>query len=353
MDFAHELTRWYDLHKRDLPWRKTKDPYFVWLSEVILQQTRVAQGMSYYHHFTERYPTVFQLASASDDDVMKSWQGLGYYSRARNLLRTARAIADANGVFPGNSNDLSKLPGIGPYTAAAIASFCFDEAVPVIDGNVMRVLSRYFGIDIPIDTPHGSIALRALAHSSLDQQQPGLYNQAIMEFGALQCKPGLPNCNVCPLVSTCCAARDNRQTELPVKIKKTQVKDWFIHYFLVGNKDRFILHRRPENGIWGGLYELPCVESDKKISKKVAFALFQKTHSGWAGDCRPVACGDAIEHQLTHRKIIATFSYVNTHFKRHHKLPDGYRFVSADEFQDLGISRLTEKGLQQGLLDLL
>ena len=353
MDFAHELTQWYHLHKRDLPWRKTNDPYFIWLSEVILQQTRVAQGLSYYHHFTQKYPTVFQLAAASDDDVMKSWQGLGYYSRARNLLRTARTIAAANGKFPQSSIGLNKLPGIGAYTAAAIASFCFNEAVPVIDGNVMRVLSRYFGVDTPIDTPNGVKMLRALAESSLDKQQPALYNQAIMEFGALQCKPRVPDCAVCPMVTSCCAARDHRQEELPIKIKKTKVKEWFIHYYLVGSKDAFILRRRSENGIWGGLYELPCIESDKKMTTKAATSVFKKTYSGWGADNTPVTCAKAIEHQLTHRKIIATFSYMPVQLKSDLQLPDGYRFVRADELQQLGISRLTEKGLEQGLLDLL
>lgn len=353
MDFAHELTQWYLFHKRDLPWRKTNDPYFVWLSEVILQQTRVAQGMSYYHHFTQKYPTILQLAAASDDDVMKSWQGLGYYSRARNLLRTARTIAAANGIFPQNSGELRKLPGVGPYTAAAIASFCFDEATPVVDGNVIRVLSRYFGIDTAIDTPEGLKLIHELAESSLDKQQPALYNQAIMEFGALQCKPGIPDCMVCPMVTTCCAARENRQEELPVKIKKTKIKEWYIHYFLIGNKDGFILRRRPENGVWGGLYELPCAESDKKISMPEGLSIFKNAHPEWNICGKAMMMGNEIEHQLTHRKIVATFSFIKTNLVRDFEIPAGYRIVNAGDLQQLGVSRLTEKGFEQGLLNCL
>jgi A/G-specific adenine glycosylase len=353
MDFTRELTQWYDLYQRDLPWRKTKDPYLVWLSEIILQQTRVVQGLSYYHHFAEKYPTVYHLASAPDDDVMKSWQGLGYYSRARNLLRTARVIAADDGKFPKQSKDLRKLAGIGPYTAAAIASFCFNEAVPVIDGNVIRVLSRYYGVTDPVDTPGGLKMLHALAETSLDKYQPALYNQAIMDFGALQCKPGIPDCNTCPMVTNCYAARNNQQEELPVKIKKTKVKDFFIHYYIVGNKDGFMLRRRPENSIWGGLYELPCVESPKKISIKTAYTIFKKSHSPWVCEHEPSMRGDAIQHQLTHRRITATFNYIKTNLKSDLPLPEGYRIVNVEELRQLGVSRLTEKGLEQGLLDLL
>lgn len=268
MDFKKKLTYWYSINKRDLPWRNTKNPYHIWLSEIILQQTQVKQGLPYYDAFIKQYPTVFDLANASEEEVLKLWQGLGYYSRARNLHTTAKYVAfELNGKFPDNYKDLLKLKGVGDYTASAIASIAFNEVAAVVDGNVYRVLSRYFGIKTPINSTSGIKEFKKLASSIIDREQPALFNQAIMEFGATQCKPKKPDCIVCPLNESCVALQKNLIDVLPVKLKKTKVKTKFFNFLVcIDNNNKTILEKRTSKGIWQNLYQFPLIESDKSLS---------------------------------------------------------------------------------------
>lgn len=263
------LLSWYLKNKRDLPWRKTKDPYLVWLSEIMLQQTRVAQGLPYFMSFTSNFKTVFDLAKADESMVLKLWQGLGYYSRARNLHFTAKQVANEfNGVFPKNYKELLKLKGIGDYTASAIASVCYDEPVAVVDGNVYRVLARYFGIHTPINSSKGIKEFKALAQTLIDASQPGIYNQAIMDFGALQCKPQNPLCDSCPLSGSCVALDKKLIKELPVKEKKIKVKKRYFNYLVVVTDDnKTIVEQRVGKGIWQGLYQFPLIETTAPISE--------------------------------------------------------------------------------------
>lgn len=263
------LLTWYFKNKRELPWRKTKDPYWVWLSEIMLQQTRVAQGLPYFIKFTEEFETVFDLAEADENKVLKLWQGLGYYSRARNLHFTAKYVAkELDGIFPKNHKELLKLKGIGDYTASAIASVCFDEVVAVVDGNVYRVLSRYFGIKTPINSTKGVKEFKELAQELIDKSRPGIYNQAIMDFGALQCKPQNPLCDSCPLSDSCIALERQEIKELPVKDKKTKVKKRYFNYLVIVTNDKqTILEERKDKGIWQGLYQFPLIETKESISE--------------------------------------------------------------------------------------
>lgn len=269
MIFSNTLIYWYLQNSRELPWRKTKNPYYIWLSEIMLQQTRVAQGLSYYLKFTSTFPTVFDLANADESTVLKMWQGLGYYSRARNLHFTAKQIAnDFNGEFPSTYKEIIKLKGIGDYTASAIASICFDENTAVVDGNVYRVLSRYFGIDTPINSSVGIKEFKKLAQTLIDETQPGTFNQAIMDFGAIQCKPKKPLCMFCPFADGCVALQKNLIETLPVKEKKVKVKNRYFNYLVIKTNDnKTILSERKGKGIWQGLYQFPLIESDKNINK--------------------------------------------------------------------------------------
>ncbi len=268
MDFARLITRWYKENKRDLPWRNSKDAYFIWLSEIILQQTRVAQGTPYYLAFTENFPTVFDLANASEQEILKLWQGLGYYSRARNLHQTAQFLTSHfNGEFPNNYDELLKLKGVGEYTAAAIASFCFDEAVPVVDGNVFRVLARVFNIQTDIQSAGAKKEFKALAQELMPKKESALFNQAIMEFGALQCVPKSPNCTVCPLNQGCLAFRDKLVDSLPVKQKKLKIKQRFFNYIVfVDESGHSIIQKRHAKGIWHNLYEFPLIETSNSLT---------------------------------------------------------------------------------------
>lgn len=268
MNFSKILTYWYSVNKRDLPWRNTKDPYFIWLSEIILQQTQIKQGLPYYDSFISKFPTVFDLAAADEGEVLKLWQGLGYYSRARNLHHTAKVVAkELNGIFPKTYKDLIKLKGIGDYTASAIASICFNEPTAVVDGNVYRVLSRYFGIDTPINSTQGIKEFKSLATPLVDTNNPGDYNQAIMEFGATQCKPQNPDCEVCPLNDGCVALQKSLVGSLPVKLKKTKVKDKYFNFLVFISSDKkTVFEQRTSKGIWQNLYQFPLVESKVSLT---------------------------------------------------------------------------------------
>jgi len=264
--FSTHIVEWYQLNLRDLPWRNTQNPYHIWLSEIILQQTRVAQGLPYYNKFVTHFPTVQDLAKAEEETVLKLWQGLGYYSRARNLLVAAKmVINNYNGIFPRTYSELIKLKGIGIYTASAVASFSNNEPVAVVDGNVYRVISRFLGIFTPINSTEGEKEFKKIAFSLLDTQNPATHNQAIMEFGALCCTPKKPNCLFCPLQKDCYSFRKNTIDQLPVKLKKTKITQKHFSYLILKNKKKEIfIHKRILKGIWQHLYEFPLVVNEKK-----------------------------------------------------------------------------------------
>jgi len=271
--FNKAVTGWYLENKRDLPWRQEKDAYKIWLSEIILQQTQVAQGLNYYIQFTRKYPTVKHLAQASEDEVLRLWQGLGYYSRARNLHASAKMILkDFKGVFPASHAEIRQLKGVGDYTAAAIASFAYGLPYAVVDGNVYRVLSRVFGIKTPIDSPKAKKEFQQLANELLDQKDPATYNQAIMEFGSQYCKPMNPDCGKCILCTKCYAYKTTAVSELPVKAKKAKIRNRYFNYLLLTDKNKnILLHKRSGGDIWEGLYEFNLIETDKVVSQDVLF----------------------------------------------------------------------------------
>ncbi len=308
MNFTNVLIAWYLQHKRELPWRDTLDPYPIWLSEIILQQTRVAQGMPYFFSFLEAFPTVSDLADAPEEKVLKLWQGLGYYSRARNLHQTAQHITyELGGKFPGNYAGLLKLKGVGDYTAAAIASFAYAEAVPVVDGNVFRVLSRFFGIATDISGAPARKEFATLARTLMPDDDPATFNQALMEFGALQCVPKNPDCAICPLNDGCVALRDGKVDKLPVKSKKTKVRTRFLNYLVVRDSaGRSVVQKRTGKGIWRNLYEFPLVETnaaatDQWIADRAA-QLFR--------EIAYVTRRQTVNHKLTHQNLHITFWHV-------------------------------------------
>ena len=303
--FASVLLKWYEEHKRSLPWRDTKDPYRIWISEIILQQTRVVQGYDYYLRFLERFPDVFVLAAASEDEVMQQWQGLGYYSRARNLHAAAKTIA-ALGHFPTTYEEIRTLKGVGDYTAAAISSFAFGLPTAVVDGNVYRVLARHFGIFTPIDTTMGKRVFRELAQQLLDEQHPGDYNQALMDFGALQCTPQSPQCTDCPLANTCVAFSTDSVDQLPVKSKKTEVKTRYFVYLYIRCEGKILLHRRGAGDIWQGLYEPPLFE----FNHKAEFDEVVRS-ADLPLDSRYRLVAEGVKHVLTHRVLLADCYEVN------------------------------------------
>lgn len=311
MSFTNLLIQWYLQNKRDLPWRNSKNPYKVWLSEIILQQTRVAQGLPYFDSFLNTFPTIFDLANASEQEVLKLWQGLGYYSRARNLHATAKMIVNEyNGAFPNTFEGLKKLKGVGDYTAAAIGSFCFNIPVPVVDGNVYRVLSRYFGIETDIASSKAFKEFYELSKSLLDIQQPDIYNQALMEFGALYCVPQNPNCDACIFSESCVAKKQSTVKNLPVKSKKIKIKNRFFNYLVIkDNQHHFKINQRLHKDIWQHLYEFELIETAKEESiewvEKTAKNLlrdsiiefYQINHQ-------------TIQHKLTHQNLFISFFMV-------------------------------------------
>ncbi len=310
MNFSNLLTHWYLQNKRDLPWRNTTNPYFIWLSEIMLQQTRVAQGMPYFESFTTAFPTVFDLANASEEQVLKLWQGLGYYSRARNLHKTAQFVAtELNGVFPDNYLDLLKLKGVGEYTAAAIASFSYHEAVPVVDGNVFRVLSRYFDIETDIAAASAKKEFAALAYELMPKNNPALFNQAIMEFGALQCVPKSPNCGICVFNSSCAALQQKKVNQLPVKSKKLKTRNRFFNYLVVSDEnENTIIQKRTDKGIWQNLYEFPLIETDREedfdfITKQILADFFKNNILISISEYNPKSIIHKLSHQHLHIKF--------------------------------------------------
>jgi len=308
-DFTKKLLKWsLDLNTRSMPWKGEKDPYKIWLSEIILQQTRVEQGLSYYQRFIEAFPTIKALAAAPEKKVFKLWEGLGYYTRCKNLIATAAFISnEKKGVFPADYESILSLKGIGPYTAAAIASFAFNLPYAVTDGNVLRVLSRYFGISTPIDNNAGKKIYNLLAFELLDKQQPGLYNQAIMDFGAVICKPQQPLCAQCPQKQDCQALQLQTIKELPVKEKQLKKKSRWLYYFIVQIKGSVLVRKRTSKDIWENLYEFVLYEADELLDpgKKTLDRIVKKIMDKQVVSIKNIS--PVFRQQLTHQTIIGQF----------------------------------------------
>lgn len=374
MEFANTIISWFRENGRALPWRETRDPYAIWLSEIILQQTRIAQGWEYWERFMAQYPTVEDLAAAHEDEVLKLWQGLGYYSRARNLHTAAKQIV-ALGHFPDTLEGIKQLKGVGDYTAAAIGSFAFDIPAAVVDGNVYRVLARYFGIDTPINSTQGKKEFAALAQSLLPSSKASdfqsslslvaAYNQAMMDFGAIQCTPQSPKCLLCPLAETCEAMRANRVAELPVKQKTMKVKTRHLSYIYIRCKGETAIHRRGEGDIWQGLWEpfnasdiaeacaspssaqasLSSIKFSTSLTKLSSFKkeLAADLHLSNVDGLQLLA--QDVKHVLTHRILFADFYLLET--DAHPQLPDDYIWIKEEEIEDYGIPRLIELLLEK------
>ena len=341
MTFSAQITSWYRQHKRDLPWRGVKDPYKIWLSEIILQQTRVEQGTPYYFSFLEKFPVIEHLAKAQEEEVLKLWQGLGYYSRARNLHFAAKQVMEEfDGKFPSKYNDILSLKGVGEYTAAAISSFAYDLPYAVVDGNVYRLLSRYFGIRIPVNSTEGKKTFFKLANELLDRQYAGEYNQAIMDFGSQQCKPINPNCEICPLKESCIAHNEQSVNVLPVKLKKKKQKKLYFYYFYIQYQGNTFLKKRSKKGIWQNLYDFPLIEKEKMISKKEILYEAQK----YLGiSCDFVSEPKKYKHILSHRIIFASFWSVKTLIEPTLK---NFQKIPLEEIEQYPIPRLIELFLQ-------
>lgn len=384
MEFANTIISWFRENGRALPWRETRDPYAIWLSEIILQQTRIVQGWEYWERFMAQYPTVQDLAAAHEDEVLKLWQGLGYYSRARNLHTAAKQIV-ALGHFPDTLEGIKQLKGVGDYTAAAIGSFAFDIPAAVVDGNVYRVLARYFGIDTPINSTQGKKEFAALAQSllpsskasdSLSSFSPAsdfqsslslvaAYNQAMMDFGAIQCTPQSPKCLLCPLAETCEAMRTNRVAELPVKQKTMKVKTRHLSYIYIRCKGETAIHRRGEGDIWQGLWEpfnasdiAEACASPSSAQASLSSTKFSTSLTKLSSFKKELAADlhlsnvDALQllaqdvkHVLTHRILLADFYLLET--DAHPQLPDDYIWIKEEEIEDYGIPRLIELLLEK------
>lgn len=374
MEFANTIISWFRENGRALPWRETRDPYAIWLSEIILQQTRIAQGWEYWERFMAQYPTVEDLAAAHEDEVLKLWQGLGYYSRARNLHTAAKQIV-ALGHFPDTLEGIKQLKGVGDYTAAAIGSFAFDIPAAVVDGNVYRVLARYFGIDTPINSTQGKKEFAALAQSLLPSSKASdfqsslslvaAYNQAMMDFGAIQCTPQSPKCLLCPLAETCEAMRTNRVAELPVKQKTMKVKTRHLSYIYIRCKGKTAIHRRGEGDIWQGLWEpfnasdiAEACASPSSAQASLSSTKFSTSLTKLSSFKKELAADlhllnvDALQllaqdvkHVLTHRILFADFYLLETEARP--QLPDDYIWIKEEEIEDYGIPRLIELLLEK------
>ncbi len=341
------LLGWFSREARDLPWRRTKNPYYIWLSEVILQQTQVVQGMAYYHRFVEAYPRVEDLASAEEDEVLHLWQGLGYYSRARNLRRAAQMIVEEfGGKIPQTLDEIKRLSGVGPYTQAAILSFAFDLPYATVDGNVYRVLSRLYALDEPIDKPKGQKLFRELAQNFLNLKDPAQHNQAMIELGALCCSPRNPSCLFCPFETHCLSYIAGNPTDYPKKVGKIKIKERHLNYFYVkikGNKT--LVHRRGEGDIWQGLYELPLIETKKatnfeSLMKSKVWKEFTKAFEGLKIIPSTLAeCKHRLTHQLLYAKLFLL--EVEVYTAKEDKKP--YQVIAENQLQNFAMPVLLDK----------
>ncbi len=347
--FSSKITRWYLTNKRDLPWRNTTDAYLIWLSEIILQQTRVEQGLPYYRRFTEVFPDIKQLAQAKESEVLKLWQGLGYYSRARNLHAAAKAVYNNHsGKFPASYDQLRKLKGIGDYTAAAIASFAFDLPHAVVDGNVYRLLSRCFNISTPIDTTAGKHRFFQLAQQLLDVKNAALHNQAIMELGAVICKPKNPLCLQCPLNSSCIAFEKNTMEQLPVKSKKVKVTNRYFYYLLIKCNNHFIIEKRTGNDIWKNLFQLPLIEKNNHAAGEKIFssAAFRQLINGQKFTVQKISA--PVLHKLSHQNLHTVFITIKVN-NRKLKTGKNREWITPLQLKDLALPKLIETFLQRAL----
>ncbi len=353
MSLASELINWYHNNKRDLPWRQTKDPYKIWLSEIILQQTRVDQGLNYYYAFCLKYPNIKAFAEAPEEEVLRLWQGLGYYSRARNMHFTAKEIvAKHQGIFPSTYSELIKLKGIGPYSAAAIASFSSEEKIPVVDGNVIRVISRIFGITKPVDAADTLKTIKAHVTNLISDQKPSDFNQAIMEFGALFCTPKNPECNNCIFKIHCKAFKTAAVKEIPFKQKKTKTRKRYFYYFVaspVSKPHMFLFKQRVQKDIWQNLYDFPMVESESKINTAKLF--FDKSIFELFGNINYsiISVSETYFHKLTHQEIEAIFIEIcilSKSFKPHTSMV----WISKETIQSYAVPRLIDKFLAKHTL---
>jgi len=339
--FSNLLINWYQNNQRDLPWRNTSDPYKIWLSEIILQQTRVNQGLPYFNKFVSQYPTVQDLANAPEDEVMRLWQGLGYYSRARNLHECAKSVVkNYNGKFPRTYNELLKLKGVGKYTAAAIASFAFDQAVAVVDGNVFRVLGRYFDISDDISQPKTFTKFFDLANELIPLDQAASFNQALMELGATVCTPKKPDCQNCPLGQFCEARIHHKQLELPVKKKKIKIKHRYLYYLIWQKDDRLAMKKRGANDIWQGLFDFELIESTRSLSTE---EIFDKVNEQYH-NAEVIEISEPVKHILSHQRLEAVFielKSVNENILKDNSL----KYYTKQEVEDLPKPRLIENYL--------
>ena len=327
--FSEKLVKWYENHLRDLPWRKTKDPYKIWLSEIILQQTRVSQGLPYYLRFVEQYPDVQALAAASEQNILRLWQGLGYYTRARNLHKCAKTVVTKfNGKFPRGYAELITLPGIGEYTASAIASFSNNEKVAVVDGNVFRVLSRIFGMETPINSPKGKAEFTELATELLSIDEPAIHNQAIMEFGALWCTPKNPQCECCVFKKNCIAFQREMQQVLPVKLKSKPSRKRYFHYVVSEYKGQLYMRQRSAKDIWTGLYDFHLIETKRPAKTKELL-----TQVGVTGLADDFVVSKTYKHVLSHQTIFSKFIIIKSSKKI--RLTDDGRYYPLKQVSNL------------------
>lgn len=340
IDFQRLIIEWYRLNARSLPWRETKNPYFIWLSEVILQQTRVEQGLSYYLKFIKNYPTVVDLAKASEEDVLNDWQGLGYYSRARNLYLSAKMIVNKfKGDFPSEYKEVLSLKGVGEYAAAAITSFAYDLPYAVLDGNVFRVLSRVFDIDDPIDSSIGKKIFRELSQSLLPKNNSAEYNQAIMEFGAIQCKPKNPDCQTCVLNNNCLSYSKGVIDQRPVKSKKVKTRDRHFNYLILRNKESCFLRKRVEKDIWQHLYEFPMIETEFQEDFNTLKSMIEDVYG-----CIPLRSISVKKHVLSHQHIYANFFlFEDDYFDDKNE----FEKVAMEDIQNFPLSRLIDRFLME------
>lgn len=345
--FSNKIAKWYVNNKRSLPWRDTCDPYSIWLSEVILQQTRVNQGLPYYQQFLRTFPSVTDLANAPEQQVLRLWQGLGYYTRARNLHKCARTVvAEHGGKFPSDFVTLLTLPGIGEYTAAAIASFSFGERVAVVDGNVFRVLSRIFGIETPINSPEGKKIFSALANELISPSDPALHNQAIMEFGAMHCTPKNPNCHECPFRDSCIAYNKALVDVLPVKLKARKTRKRYFFYLVVERNKALLMKQRREKDIWHGLFDFILIEKKSPVKPENLIA----THTPLLKEARPVYVSKPYKHLLTHQTIHCRFIHLQA--PGNFSLPEKeFAFYTPEEVAELPKPVLISRFLDEQIRD--
>lgn len=359
MNFSKKIIQWYNQNKRGLPWRKIYDPYRIWLSEIIMQQTRIDQGLDYYNRFVQQFPDIHHLAQAPENQVLKLWQGLGYYTRARNLHKTARIVSrDYQGIFPDSWKEVNALPGVGPYTASAILSMAFGQRYAVVDGNVFRVLSRLLGDDTPIDSAAGKSRFSQYAIDLMGNSDPGTHNQAVMEFGALYCKPQNPDCTQCIFKDDCVAHKENKVSVLPVKKGKLVQRVRHFYYILFqfrGNDySKILINKRGDNDIWTNLYDFPLIESDKPLSIK------EIQENGYKGisltniTIKPM--GNQYKHILSHQVILASFLRIEIRQKKFAELQKNIQYenlipINTRDMIRYPVPRLIEKFLEEYPID--